>query len=56
MYTLFLIVIDVTEMEEMVINMGTVFVSSHYCFIDSFSVIQVLLKDIYYRTDWRLIL
>ena len=53
MYTLFLTGIDGTEMG---INVGTVYVSNHYCFIDSFSVIQVLLTDIYDITDWRLIL
>ena len=50
---IFVIVIDDTEMG---INMGTVYVSNHYCFIDSFSVIQVLLTDIYDIADWRLIL
>ena len=48
LYTLFVIVIDDTEMG---INMGIVYVSNHYCLIDSFSVIQVLLTDIYDITD-----
>ena len=49
-------VINFIGLEEMGVNMGTVFMSSHYCFIDSFSVIQVQLTDTYYMTDWRLIL